>query len=186
MSARCRRNPLGGHCAIKRNKNFTTKFIREITKMAVPDKIKIIKDDYRFEFVGKYNFENQFMAFITASLPNSMPQNWQEHKRWYAIIHKFNSDGIHIDTEHFWGGTTADGEDNIFPNLENKLGEMVSQLNDLELGEISVKPFQIEIDGRLFGLIYNYYEEDDEGHEWIELEPNGVVFYSPWEGDYDT
>lgn len=47
--------------------------------------------------------------------------------------------------------------------------------------EIIVQPFQVEIEGRTFGLI------PDEDSKFINLEPNmSIAFYSPWDGSYDT
>ena len=64
---------------------------------------------------------------------------------------------------------------------EAKIKELVSQLGEIEYGNIEIKPFKIEIDGFQFGLIPN------EESEMIELQPsNTLAFEEPWDGEYWT
>ncbi len=37
-------------------------------------------------------------------------------------------------------------------------------------------------DGILFGLVI----EDGHGRDWVELYPDRLGFYDPWDGNYDT
>src|SRR5580700_10036316 len=91
--------------------------------MARPDKIRIpyFKDDERFGLVGRYENDRQFMAFVTGSFPKNwecgtypaayLEANWERHKRWYAVLHRFDKEGNHIGTQAWSGGTTFDGQE---------------------------------------------------------------------------
>jgi hypothetical protein len=42
----------------------------------------------------------------------------------------------------------------------------------------------VEIDGHILGLIDA--SDPDEDYEVIQLVPNDLAFYAPWNGEYDT
>jgi formate hydrogenlyase regulatory protein HycA len=48
--------------------------------------------------------------------------------------------------------------------------------------DIAVRPFELVVDGVLFGLVTG--EEDGEG--WAELYPDRLGFGPPWDGSYDA
>src|SRR5262249_43319711 len=65
--------------------------------------------------MGFYSDEedNQFWGQVTASfstMPKPAPVDWRPYKRWYAVLHRFGPWGKHLGTEHWFAGTTADGE----------------------------------------------------------------------------
>lgn len=63
--------------------------------MAIPAKIRIKRiPDYYTKCIGKYA-DGQFMALITATMPEPIPKDWEQHKRWYSVLHTFYSDGRH-------------------------------------------------------------------------------------------
>jgi hypothetical protein len=81
--------------------------------MSKPDKIRIPFEnnkDSRFYYVGKYNGDNQFMAFITGAFPddNKFPvtsdDDWKSIKRWVAVAHYFDADGNHLNSSIRLGG----------------------------------------------------------------------------------
>ena len=150
--------------------------------MAIPEKIKVRREEnYVTHNIGKRENCEQFMAFVTATLPIPPPKDWQKHKRWYGVLHRFNADGHHLSTDAWCGGTTADGEQHAISRAEAKLNEWLNQLQPYQLGDVMVRPFSVEIDGQRFGLIAGYYNEDS-----AELLPNGLGFHEPWDGTYDT
>ena len=65
---------------------------------------------------------------------------------------------------------------------KRRLNNWLSELPGRTYGNIAIRPFRVEIDGEMYGLID---ESDDEG-EHVELHPNGLGFYPSWNGFYDT
>ena len=174
--------------------------------MATPDRLLIPWEDYesgRFTLVGRYGNEgNQFMAFVTGAFladwwsgnrpPEYLRNRWAEHKRWYAVLHRFDSDGTHLGTEVWNGGTTADGQGQAIECAVNKLAGLLESLGPRTSSDIWVKPFGVEIDGYFFGLKYQLNSDDDpttsdSASECVMLEPNDIMFHPPWDsGEYST
>ena len=153
--------------------------------MPVPNKIKINREEeYYTHFIGKTHDGKQFMALIGATLPTPLPEDWPNHKKWYAVLHTFNSEGRHMDTKTICAGRTADGEDVVVEKARSLRNEMLSSLGKVSFEDIEVELFSIEIDGFTFGLVDG--SEPDEGIEKINLLPNGLAFFEPWNGEYDT
>ena len=79
--------------------------------MAVPETIKVLREEgYHTDQIGEYGDRNQFMGFVTATLPMPLHEDWEAHKRWYAVLHTFDKKGKHLNTEAWFAGTTASGE----------------------------------------------------------------------------
>ena len=90
--------------------------------MPIPERIPMALDHYDLRRIGRYGDGHQFMAFVTGSLPTRpLAADWQRHKRWYAVLHRFDADGRHLGTDAWCGGTTADGEGLAIPAAERKL-----------------------------------------------------------------
>lgn len=171
--------------------------------MAEPDRLLIQHEEFeggRFTLVGRYGGGNQFMAFGTGAFPvdwhigkyspEYLRTRWAEHKRWYAVLHRFDPDGNHLGTEARLGGTTAGGRDEAFERVDEELAGLLESLGPVELCDIRVRPFGVEIDGYFFGLVYTATsadDPDDPGNEYVMLEPNGIMFHPPWDtGNYST
>ena len=172
--------------------------------MSAPDKllIRYAQDDDRFGLMGQYGSGNQFLAFGTGAYPSDwwsgsrspeyLRNHWAEHKRWYAVLHRFDSTGNHQGPEAHCGGTTAQGEADAWKQVSHDLENLVASLGGHRLGDIEVKLFGIELDGYFFGLVYSC--ENPEGlddpeatHEYVMLEPNDIMFHPPWDsGEYST
>jgi hypothetical protein len=152
----------------------------------VPERILILREeDYHTDQIGKYGDGNQFMAFVTASLP-PIPglKDWQRHKRWYAVLHTFDAEGAHLGTRAWFAGTTAEGERAVIERAETRLEEMLTSLGPIEFEDVNVKLFQVEVDAQPFGLVDA--SEPDEDYQAIHLLPNDLAFFEPWDGTYDT
>ena len=122
------------------------------------------------------------MGFMVAAFAGEPPDTgWEHRKRWYAILYKFDEEGRHIGTDHWFAGTTADGEDGVLDKARNQLQVFISALPDISFEDVSVRLFETIIDGNVFGL-----RQMDDPDELVELVPNDFIFYSPWNGNYDT
>ncbi len=153
--------------------------------MAIPETITIERvEDYWTHDIGRHDSGNQFMAFIVAILPIPYGSNWAEHKRWYAVLHTFDEQGNHVQTQANFMGVTADGENAVVDKARAKRDEVLGGLRDIQYCDVAIKLFSVTIDGAVFGLV-DVTEPEDE-HELVELMPNQLVFYPPWDGTFDT
>jgi formate hydrogenlyase regulatory protein HycA len=174
---------------------------REATRKNVvfgpPERLRVPHDEHRFEYVGRYGGGKQFLADVTRAFPDDDPYpdptgDWASKKRWYAVLHCFDADGNHLGTDLFSGGTTAEGQDQAVGRADQKLDEMLASLGEYHLCDIAVRPFRVEHEGYLFGLVYqrNSWEdpEDPDGaYECVMLWPNDIMFHPPWDsGEYST
>jgi hypothetical protein len=154
----------------------------------VPSKIPIKREvDYHTHYVGaaKENGRRvQFMAFIAATLPRPLPKNWEEQKRWYAVVHRFDDRGRHLRTEAMFAGVTADGEDRVIKRARELRTKLLTGLEDISYGDVTIELFATRIEGRLFGLVDGSAPE--EGIHKIDLWPADLAFFAPWNGEYDT
>jgi formate hydrogenlyase regulatory protein HycA len=152
--------------------------------MAIPDLIPIAREEgYRTDTIGRFD-GGQFLGFVTFTLPMPPPDDWPRHKRYYAVLHRFDDDGNHLGTEAWFAGVAADGEGDVHARASSRLDAMIAALGEVEYGDVSVKLFSVEVDGETFGLVDA--SDPDEEVEEVELKPNYLVFFEPWDGSYDT
>ncbi|MGH1349004.1 MAG: hypothetical protein ACRBN8_46155 [Nannocystales bacterium] len=152
--------------------------------MAIPRTIPIAREEgYHTDRIGTFA-GGQFMGFVTATLPMPPPDDWPAKKRWYAVLHTFDTTGQHTRTEAVFAGTTADGERDVVDRAQRKLDGLIEPLDSVHYGDISVGLFEVEIDGERFGLVDMSDRNDD--YERVDLLPNDLAFFEPWDGSYDT
>ncbi len=153
--------------------------------MPIPETIQVERvEDYWTHDIGQYEAGNQFMAFIVATLPAVSGPNWEEYKRWYAVLHTFDAGGRHSQTQAWFAGVTADGENEVVDKARAKREEMLSSLTDIVFCDVFIKLFSVTIDDHIFGLID--VTEPEDKREYVELMPNQLAFYPPWDGSFDT
>lgn len=152
----------------------------------LPELIPIVCEEPHTADIGAYG-DGQFMGFVVASLPDPAPEDWEAHKRWYAVLHTFDADGVHRATEAWFAGTSADGERAVITRAEARLAAMLDELEGATRGDVAVELFEADVDGELFGLVDASYEDDfGELIRAAELVPNDLRFGEPWDGTYDT
>lgn len=142
----------------------------------VPNRIRLVPDDYHTEHVG------------TAG----------DGRRFYVSEELFES-GVGFVATFLW---SADGDfDEVrvtsaarragFPPGQavpvegDALAEHLAALGDYRLEPIEIAPFAHEVDGVEFGFVPGAY---DDGTPYVELNPGSVIaMYEPWDGEeYDT
>lgn len=162
--------------------------------MAIPQRIPVSREGGNYSScMGFYSLDvedNQFWGRVVASfagIPQPPPADWRPHKQWHAVLHKFGPWGKHLGTEHWFPGTTADGEREVCDRASAKLDEMVAALGPVEYGNIEIELFEVELDGVAYGLFnVSQPEEGPEFAERVEMHPGNLLFYPPWNGNYDT
>ncbi len=163
--------------------------------MPVPEIIPIAHEpDYRTSTIGRFD-GGQFFASITYASPESEERDdaREGRKQLYAVLHKFNPEGSHTDSDIWCAGTWDQQQRHRYDehsplNLaERKLEGMLAGLPGREYGSIAIRPFQLTVDGVVFGLVTECHGEDEDGeHDWAELYPDGLGFGDPWDGECST
>jgi formate hydrogenlyase regulatory protein HycA len=138
------------------------------------------------------------MAFVTGSFPTGMKyylgDDWQQKKKWLAVIHRFDASGTHIGTDARLGGLDIEGRqvagEKAFAHFQTMFTELCAGAQP-EFCDIGFKPFSVEIDQVTYELLYEQSEDasdpDDEDSEWMLLEPQDVMFHPPWDNsEYST
>ncbi|MEQ4714749.1 hypothetical protein [Nonomuraea sp. B19D2] len=151
--------------------------------MTYPEVIPISHEpDYHTDRIGQWR-NGQFLGGVVAAFREdySRTEDWPSHKRWYAILHRFSPDGSYLDSRIECAGADDRHRESVDAAVQ-RLSEWLAELPDLEFGDIAIRPFRLEFDGVVFGLIL----EDHEGDEYAELYPDHIGFYPPWDGSYDT
>jgi formate hydrogenlyase regulatory protein HycA len=153
--------------------------------VAIPEAIRIrYIPDYYTRCIGSFDDgRKQFLAFVVATLPVPIPSDWERHKRWYAVLHRFDDHGNHLNTEAWYAGVTAEGEQRVTDRAQARRAQMIADLGPHEMEDVCVRLFSVMIDGHIFGLTDDSCEELGE---YVTLRPNDLVFHPPWNGDYDT
>ncbi|MFF5186764.1 hypothetical protein ACFY30_23860 [Streptomyces sp. NPDC000345] len=158
--------------------------------MAVPEVIPIAyAPRQRTESIGRYA-HGQFLASVTYAFPEgfALDDGWEEHKRLYTVLHLFDADGHHRDSEIWCAGTWAEqirnphGDDSVLTRARVHLATLLRSLPRRSYTDIAIRPFRLVVEGVRFGLVVR----EDEGESWAELYPDRLAFAEPWDGTYDT
>lgn len=168
-----------------------------VSAMPVPQVIPIAHEPgYRTATIGKFN-NGQFFASITWAYRDGYNRSWgspDDHKRVYAVLHTFDTDGHHLDSNIWQGGTFTDqirlrnsgGDDDPVTRAQAQLDRLLDALPGRAYTDIAIRPFQVVFDGVVFGLIVEQHDEEELEDNWAELYPDGLGFHEPWDGLYDT
>jgi formate hydrogenlyase regulatory protein HycA len=166
--------------------------------MAGPDKLRIPQGEGRFEDIGRFPDGTQFYGCVTGAFPGGVKyppptDEWMRKKRWLAVVHLFDAEGNHLRTDCRLGGMDGEGREaageNAYQKLQLLLGELVETKGDPEFQDIWVRPFRVEVEGVVFGLMYEPDEDcpEDPNAGCVMLEPQDVMFHPPWDsGEYST
>lgn len=153
--------------------------------MAIPARIPIRHEpNHRTDTISRYD-DGLFFGWISGGYsPNyTLDADWAAHMRWYAILHRFDHDGRHTSSDIWCPG------DGIRDGQRARLDGWLAALPGRAYCDIAIRPFQIEADGIVFGLVLESHHEHPDGHrelDWAEFYPGRLGFSSPWDGCYDT
>ncbi|MDA0638217.1 hypothetical protein OUY22_32830 [Nonomuraea sp. MCN248] len=151
--------------------------------MAVPEIIPIgYEPEYHTGDIGHWE-GGQFLGSVVAAFPEGYTHtdDWQAHKRWHAVLHTFDAAGHHLDSRIERTGTDDDHWVAV-NTARDRLDGWLGELPGLRFGDIAIRPFRHVVEGVLFGLVIETFEDT----EHAELYPNTIGFYEPWDGSYDT
>lgn len=149
----------------------------------VPDLIPMRQVDY-LETIGHYR-DGQFLAFVVAGIQGQPSgDDWKSRKRWYAVLHRFDHDGNHTNSDIWFAGSTADGENAVIKRAAERCDEWLADLPDRQFGDVAIKTFAVTVDDIVFGLIDE--TDDEEAGGYVELYPSELGFSEPWDGHYES
>ncbi|WP_454729342.1 hypothetical protein [Cellulosimicrobium protaetiae] len=132
-----------------------------------PSTIHLYPDPWQGEHVGRTSDGRQF--FLTTPFEPGGPA-------WVAL-YTFDADGALLDATIRRVEESAEEYDRATTSL-------LATLGDHENGPVALAPFEVEHDGRAFGLVRGDYD----GTVVYTAEPGDyMAFYAPWDtGEYDT
>jgi len=149
----------------------------------LPQKIKIQREkDYHTHYIGRCEDGTQFMGFILAAPTGSVTHHTKRKPKWFAVVHRFDSKGDHLNTEAVFLGARA-GPIKL-DQAGARLTRMIEKLGRVAYGDVEVSLFSVRVEGHVFGLVDASVPE--EGYLRIDLVPNGLAFFPPWDGTYST
>ncbi len=152
----------------------------------VPDRIPIV-NRWHTETIGTYaggQFYAMFRGARTGDPTLRDPAATRHPRRWLVYLHLFDHDGNHRSTDVRLISTADRMSEADREHGHAVLAELIASLDRPEFGPISIRPFRIDIDDVVFGLIDESAERD--GAPWAELYPDRFGFHPPWNGEYDT
>ena len=153
--------------------------------MAIPDRVPIAHvRSYRTSHIGHYA-GGQFFGSVTATLePGAGAEpDWRAHKRWYAVLHRFDPTGAHTGSDIWFAGTSEE-ERAAIKRAKAHLTGQLKALPGRAFGDIAIGLFHVEVDGHVFGLVDG--SDLYDGHDHAEFLPDTLGFDPPWDGAYDT
>ncbi|GAA3195828.1 hypothetical protein GCM10010532_013530 [Dactylosporangium siamense] len=153
--------------------------------MTIPDRVPIARvRGYRTSHIGRYA-DGQFFGSVTATLESGAgaEPDWRPHKRWYAVLHRFNPTGDHTGSE-IWFAGTSERERAAIKVAKAHLKASIAALPGHTFGNIAIGLFHVEVDGHVFGLVDG--SDSFEGVDHAEFLPDSLGFDPPWNGGYDT
>ncbi len=155
--------------------------------MAVPEIIPIAYEpNYRTDMIGRYA-GGQFFTSITYAFPGGFRngEDWEDAKRLYAVLHRFDFDGRHVDSDIWCAGTWWEQQqrrgqaDSAVAKAEARMAELLGALPQREYQNIGIRPFRLTFDDVLFGLVIERHGENEDEDDWAELYPDRLGFCAP-------
>lgn len=149
----------------------------------IPDKIPILRmEDDHTHYLGACADGRLFWGYETFAFtkpPHELtPDNWQQYRKEYAILHTFDMHGNFLNSEFWVAGLTSEIEPQ---SVTEKLEKMIAGLGSIAYRDIEVCLFNTVIDNITFGLMYN----EEIGS--VDLQPGAMIsFQEPWDGEYFT
>ncbi|RVW09338.1 hypothetical protein EGT67_11090 [Prescottella agglutinans] len=150
----------------------------------------IAHDDYHAAYVGTTIDGNQF--FVTTPFASASDDGPGAE---FAARYLFDASGALVNSTTIPLGTRpGDGAlpGNVvhFDEQENAVEHLLSEIQPVSFGDITVAPFSVMAHGHEFGLILHGPDSEDDP-EWywnVTVEPGDyMAFYAPWDdGEYDT
>lgn len=140
-----------------------------------PEKIRLIPDIWHIHNVGYLSDGRRFFVDSQLDYQGGVTKD-------YVCTFVFDEDGVLV--EHV---IELIGERGAYPDgsVADAIDRHLRVIGERTIHDISVRPFSVESDGAIFGLI----PRQTETGEWrVEFMPgNTLSYFPPWEdGEYDT
>jgi formate hydrogenlyase regulatory protein HycA len=155
--------------------------------VSVPDVIPVEHNEYHTDTIGVYPDGQFYLTFRGARTGDPIvdgPFRLDEPLRWLVYLHLFDHAGHHRSTTVRVISTTSDQMTTAERDHGNaEAASLLKSLGSWTFCDIAIRPFRVDLDGIVFGLIE---ETEPERGPWFELHPDGYGFAPPWDGTYST
>lgn len=159
--------------------------------MPAPDKIRICYVGDRGH-QGRLSDGRLFIAYTTGAAPEGQAGM----DRVLAVLHLFDADGNHLETESRLGGycreqdTFLEDQQRAGRAAEAALDQLLAELTSLqpESCPVDIRPFGLLLDGVEYGFFYQP-DDDENGMSEVVIHMPRDHWYFPWSwdtGEYDT
>jgi hypothetical protein len=156
--------------------NIETKGAKPRSKQ-IPKRIPIALQE-PMDLIGTY-VDGQFWGHVVDEEKPCTSKDFEDNI--YSMVHLFDKNGKFIQTKF---EKTPKSSENAFEIACNTLDQMLSQLPKAKFQKIAIDLFEDEVDGMQIGLLDDSDDEDEEVK--AVLIPEGLVFFPPWDGNFDT
>lgn len=148
---------------------------RPVDRAGYPERILLIPDDYHLRHVGRLADGRQYWIDVQLL---SDPRT--RVTRDFVCLYVFDAaGGLEMHEIHALGPRTPDQ-----PAASAVIAELLQSLPGTRASEIRVRPFSVEHDGQVFGLVVRDTGSDYVVDAWPGMT---LMFYAPWpDGGYDT
>jgi hypothetical protein len=147
-----------------------------------------LEPGYRTERIGRYT-GGQFFADITGAYQEGVDPgpDWPHQQTDLRGAPPIRRKRTPHRLESLVCGRRGDSHAAV-EAAERVLKGWLTALEPVTYCNIIIRPFRVDFDNVVFGLIDETTDDPDEGHggPWAELYPQRLGFHEPWNGEYDT
>lgn len=153
----------------------------------IPARIPIAREeDDRTSWLGRAADGRQFIGFAERAIQDrDAPADAVMH-RWYAALHLFDESGAYLESKIAftsewtqWRKLPRDGVN----AAQALLQDWLASLEPIKFGDIAISLFSTEKEGVKIALEAS---SNEDGSPRVDLWPNDLYFFPPWDGSYDT
>lgn len=152
----------------------------------LPARIPVQRNEYHTDTIGTYADGQFYLMFRGARTGDPTVDGPFRHAplRWLVYLHLFDHDGNHRSTTvREISRTSQRLTDTERANGTAETTALLETLDSPVFSDIAIRPFRVDLDGIVFGLIN---ESAPDRGPWAELYPDGFGFAPPWNGEYST
>lgn len=144
----------------------------------IPKRIPIKRTDSHTDTIGKF-LGGYFWGHVVQGY-GTTESGFVASKYLYSVLHKFDFNGTYVES---LSKKTERSAKCSWEEAAEQLNGMLQTLENYSFEDIQIDLFAVYIDGMLFGLVDESY---DEGETIVTMKPDDLQFVPPWDGHFGT